>query len=382
MKRLRTGILAGILAGIIATPGLVKAKEEKLITTEGTITTVFQQIIKNEGNFTSTSGLSSAGDFAFSFTPTEKDEIFLNLSVASGNAVNNHSPFNLSPYADDLEDDLSPINGRKHRNNVLEFWYSHEFSLMEDAKLKITAGIIDATCYIDDNEYANDETSQFMQDPFVNNPIANLPSYDYGGVVEFEKGNVNAKLLYMHPKDGDNNIYYDYFALQLGYKVDFSFGEGNYRIYAFTTSKDFPEPNSTEKASLKGIGVSFDQEVIKDTLGVFFRAGWQDDKAQTVNYKNCFSFGISAPLKKYFKYGDTLGMGISYLKGAHNVDSTKTFEIYSTKTFETYIKFNLGSYKNQISSDLTLDFQYMQDKYTGGAENAGYFYGVRWNVSF
>jgi porin len=370
MKKLGKEVLAGILVAGLFTPGIVKAKEEKVLTTEGTITTVFQQMIKSKGDFNSTSGLSSAGEFAFSFTPTEKDEIFLNLSVASGNAVNDRSPFNLSPYADDLEDDLSQINGRKHRNNVLEFWYSHEFSLMKDAKLKITAGIIDATGYIDDNEYANDETAQFMQDPFVNNPIANLPSYDYGGVVEFEKGNVTAKFLYMHPKDGDNEIYYDYFTLQLGYKADLSFGEGNYRIYAFTTSKDFPKTNS-EKASLKGAGVSFDQEVIKDTLGIFFRAGWQDDEA--VDYKNCFSFGINAPLKKYFKYGDTFGAGISYLQGVKDIDHTASFE--------TYVKFDLGSYKKQISSDLTLDFQYMQDKSSDG-ETSGYFLGARWNVSF
>ena len=97
MKKLGKEGLAGILVAGLFTPGIVKAKEEKVLTTKGTITTVFQQMIKSKGNFNSTSGLSSAGGFAFSFTPTEKDEIFLNLSVASGNAVNDRSPFNLIP---------------------------------------------------------------------------------------------------------------------------------------------------------------------------------------------------------------------------------------------------------------------------------------------
>ena len=52
----------------------------------------------------------------------------------------------------------------------------------------VTGGIIDSTVYVDNNEFANDQDSQFMNEAFVNSANAAFPSYDLGGAAEFASG--------------------------------------------------------------------------------------------------------------------------------------------------------------------------------------------------
>ena len=113
----------------------------------------------------------------FSFRPTEQDEFFVNFGFATGNGLNGKTDFNLAPWAADLEDDVKDINGR-NRDYLLTAWYKHTFDLGEDNALGLTGGIIDATAYIDENAYANDEYTQFMNEALVNASNGFAPSYD------------------------------------------------------------------------------------------------------------------------------------------------------------------------------------------------------------
>jgi len=114
-----------------------------------------------------------------SFTPTGKDQIFAKFGFAAGNGLNEKSPFLLAPWAADLEDDVKNLNGR-NRDYLLTVWYKHTFEFSEDFTVALTGGIIDATEYLDENVFANDEFTQFMNQAFVNGPISFLPSYDTG----------------------------------------------------------------------------------------------------------------------------------------------------------------------------------------------------------
>ena len=62
-----------------------------------------------------------------SLRPNESDELFLKLGLAAGNGLNASSPFALSPWAADLRDDVTDINGRW--SHLLNAWYAHRFSL-------------------------------------------------------------------------------------------------------------------------------------------------------------------------------------------------------------------------------------------------------------
>jgi len=137
------------------------------------------------------------GDMAFqpelSFTPTENDEIFVKFGFGAGDALNDGtSPFTLSPWAATLEADVQNINGR-NRDYLLEAWYKRTFLSSKTHSLRVTGGLIDATGYLDENVYANDELTQFMNEAMVNGPNVFAPSYDIGGALEWEYSNFTVK---------------------------------------------------------------------------------------------------------------------------------------------------------------------------------------------
>ncbi len=353
---------------VIITPIYLSAYDvnEKL-TIEGTLTGVFQY-----GNFDSeevedTGRGSGVLDLGINFHPTDKDEFQITLSYAAGNALNTVAPFSLSPYADDLEADLKNINGRD-RDYLLEAWYKHTFTLSKDVSFGITGGIIDATVYIDDNNFANDEVSQFMNDTFVNSTIANLPSYDLGGIAELNISNLSIKGLFMSSKNEESKEY-GYYALQLGYKVDTPVGEGNYRIYGFTTNDKFLNWDGTDEENLQGFGISLDQK-LGEIFGVFARAGWQDDRA-IIDHDQLYSGGININGKLWGREDDEIGLGYAYLNGADKAD------IDNTNAVEAYAKFKISDF-----SDITFDVQYINDNLKQEEDQEGFIYGIRLNAYF
>lgn len=354
------------------------------LSVSGTATAVYQWLYMKKGyvddhtkDKTKDRG-SAVIDFNISLKPTENDEFFLRASFAKGDGLKDINPFIVSPNADDLFHDLKNINGHS-RDHLLELWYSHKFPLQKDVSLKLTAGIIDSTAFIDDNAYANDELSQFMNEVFVNNPLANLPSYDVGGVVEFEWDKFHLRVVGMRSKNENETMdirNYNWIGVQIGYKIDTPLGEGNYRVYAYTTNKRFENWDSNSYKALKGIGVSFDQQLIKDTLGAFFRVGWQNDSAK-VDYNKMFSLGLNLNGGVWGRKNDEVGIGYAYLNS-----SSKNEELKHSQILEGYIKFQLFNYKS-LSSDITFDYQYLCDR-ARESENTktGHIYGVRLNFNF
>lgn len=347
----------------------------------GAATGVYQWLNKAQGDVHNKDRGSAVIDFNVSFKPTENDEFFLRASFAKGSGFHSENsgyPFKLSPNADDLFVDLRNMNGHS-RDHLQELWYSHKFPIQKDISLKLTAGIIDSTTLIDDNAYAADEITQFMNEVLVHNPLANLPSYDGGVAAEFEWDKFHMRLVGMRSKNDNEDMdvrHYNWFGAQVGYKLETPIGEGNYRVYAYTTNKRFENWDTDAYKALKGIGVSFDQQLIKDILGAFFRAGWQDDSAK-VNYNRMYSIGLNLNGSVWGRKDDEVGVGYAYLKSP-----SKNEELNNSQVFEGYIKFKLFSYKS-LSSDITFDYQYIRDK-DRDSENtkAGNVYGVRLNFNF
>lgn len=354
------------------------------LSVSGTVTGVYQWLkmtkgyVDEEGKDKTKNRGSAVIDFNVSLKPTENDEFFLRASFAKGDGLKDINPFKLSPNADDLFHDLQNINGHS-RDHLQELWYSHTFPIQKDISLKITAGIIDSTSFIDDNAYAADELGQFMNEALVHNPLANLPSYDGGVAVEFEWDKFHLRLVGMRSKNENESMNirnYNWIGAQVGYKLETSIGEGNYRIYAYTTNKRFENWDADGYRALKGIGVSFDQQIIKEILGAFFRAGWQDDSAR-VDYNRMFSLGLNLNGSLWGRKDDEVGVGYAYLKSP-----SKNEELKHSQVFEGYVKFKLFSYKF-LSSDITFDYQYIRDKARESDNTkAGNVYGLRLNFNF
>ncbi|MCX7873590.1 MAG: hypothetical protein N2327_04050, partial [Caldimicrobium sp.] len=221
-----------------------------------------------------------------------------------------------------------------------------------------------------------------MNEAFVNNPLANLVSYDYGIALEFEKGPFHLRALGMQSKtDYPTDDTYNYYALQVGVRSETSLGEGNYRLYGFTTNKRFPDWHKKKKKALKGWGISIDQDLIKERLGFFLRAGFQSDKAE-VDYKSMCSLGFEIKPFSLLNRRPVLGLGYSYLKAP-----SKNEELKHTKVLEAYLSIPIYEVEKKLATHFTLDWQFMKDRLkpsdpSDPKERSGHIFGMRVNLAF
>jgi porin len=294
------------------------------------------------------------------------DEIFFLFGFAAGNGLPGVTPFILAPWAAGLEDDVKDINGR-NRDYLLTAWYNHTFEFGENNGLGLTGGIIDSTAYVDENAFANDEYTQFMNAALVNDPIGFFPSYDIGGAAEWEIGNWDITVLGMNVGENDDGKNYNYAAGQIGYRVNTFLGDGNYRLVVDGTSKDFLDENGNAERLLAA-SVSFDQE-LGDIFGAWIRMGWQDDRA-VIDYDYLLSGGLDITGKWYGRDEDNIGIGFAYLNGENEFDYTQVAEVYWRFVLNDYVA-------------ATVDFQYMKDKFDTDKDDIdGIIAGVRLTTEF
>jgi hypothetical protein len=307
-----------------------------------------------------------------SFTPTENDEVFTKFGFGAGDGLMGNSPFKLAAWGGDTEGGVKDINGRG-RDYLLTAWYKHTFTFSDDHSLGLTGGIIDSTDYIDDNAFANDEYTQFMNQALVNGPHCFLPSYDLGGAVEWDIAGFSVRGVAMalgsNGEAGEFEGPYNFFALQFGYTVDFGLGEGNYRLLLDTTSDDFSNVAGNKKERLGALTLSFDQQ-FGEILGAWLRFGFQDDKA-AIDYKDTYSGGLNISGNLWGREQDNIGIGYAHLRGGN-------LDVNNTDVFEIYGRFAL----NDIFA-ITGDIQYMKDSYkNGGVDPSAWIFGLRATAEF
>lgn len=197
-------------------------------------------------------------------------ELFLHLEAGRGAGLEDE----LSLYSNvnrDADDD----------NNVrlTELWYEQGFS--ED-KMLLTFGKLDPTAYFDNNEVANDETTQFLGRIFRNSPTIEFPDNSAGVRLAFMPLEW-LKLGYgIFDADSDwEKVGDNLFNIgEIVFQPQFFGREGNYRFLGWHNHSYHTKWLATEreKESAFGFGFSFDQRVT-DNLTLFTRYGWQDPKA-------------------------------------------------------------------------------------------------------
>ncbi len=311
------------------------------------------------------------GAFSFqpelSFRPTGAGEFFAKIGFAAGNGLNDKSPFATAPWAASLEDDVKDINGR-NRDYLLTAWYKHDFQFNETTGLALTGGIIDATDYLDENAYANEEYTQFMNEALVNGPNGFAPSFDLGAAAQLTIGDFGLNGVVMDIGENDDGHNYHFFGLQAAYRLDTPLGEGNYRLMVHATSKQFLDKKGEDKERLACVMLSFDQQ-LGDIFGVWIRLGREDDKA-AVDFQNHWSGGIDISGKLWGRADDNIGIGYDYMNGGN-------LDIDSSQVLEAYVRLALTEY-----FALTFDGQYLQDKYDNADDPRGFIGGVRMTAEF
>ncbi|MBA3037185.1 MAG: carbohydrate porin [Desulfobacterium sp.] len=304
-----------------------------------------------------------------SIKPAKNDLVFMKFGFSAGNGLNtdDHS-FALAPWAASLEDDVRDINGR-NRDYLLAAWYKHTFVLNDSHTIGITGGIIDATDYLDDNKYANDEYTQFMNGALVNGPNTFLPSYDIGGAMEWEMGKLAVKGVIMQIGENDEGKSYHFYGAQVGYTIDTPLGEGTYRVMFDATSDKFSDTDGRHEEALKGCIISFDQE-LGDIFGAWIRFGWSDDNA-IIDFQDLYSGGIDIKGKLWGREQDNAGIGCAYLKGGNH-------EIENSQVAEAYVRIGL----NEIFST-TFDLQYLKDNHKNSTDDVkGWVSSIRMTAEF
>lgn len=321
------------------------------------------------GDSDATDGCRGGGPLQLevSLRPSAADELFVMLGFAAGNGLNPASPFLLAPWAADLEDDVKDINGR-NRDYLLAAWYRHTFTFADQSTLGASFGTLDSTNYLDGNEYANDEYSQFMNEVFVNSGSHGLPSYDTGAAVEWKSGPWSASALVIRVGENDDGNHYTFWGVQGAYQAETGFGTGNYRVILVGASEEFLDPDGTEKERRLGWGLSFDQ-AFGGVVGGFLRLAWQRDDA-AVDYEALYSGGLNFRGSGWGREGDNIGLGYAYLKGGNlGIDRTHVVEAY----------YRLGLSEHLA---LTADVQYLRDEYDDGSEVKGWVVGTRAVAAF
>lgn len=302
-----------------------------------------------------------------SFRPTDSDEFFALFGFAAGNGLNNKTVFKLTPWGADLEDDVTNINGR-NRDYLLTAWYKHTFKFRESLTLGLSGGIIDATEYLGENEYANDEYTQFMNEVLVNAPNGFLPSYDIGAAAELGVGDFELNGVFMSIGENDDGNPFQFYGAQLKYTASTSLGTGHYRILFEFSSEDFLDPEGNDEDPRAILILSLDQE-FGEIVGGWIRIGRNKETA-AVDFENLFSGGINIGGKLWGREDDNMGIGYAYLNSGNlDIDSSQVTELYARFVLNDYFA-------------LTPDVQYMRDEYKDGEVLKGFIFGIRLVAEF
>ena len=303
-----------------------------------------------------------------SFRPYENSELFAKFGFAAGNGLNNKSPFALTIWAADLEDEVKDINGR-NRDYLLTAWGKYSFEFDESNTLALSGGIIDSTDYVDENAYANNEYTQFLNQAFVNAPTGNFASYDIGAAAQWAFGNFSASGVIMDVGKNDDGNNYQFYALQLAYPLETGLGEGNYRIIGSLTSDNFLNSDGDDdNESLSSLTLSFNQQLGK-IIGAFLRLGIQDDAA-AITWEKLYSGGLNISGGIWGREQDNIGIGIAYLDGGNT-------DLDSSLVTEAYVRFVL----NEMFA-ATADFQYLADDVSGNENPNGWVGSIRLTAEF
>jgi len=225
-----------------------------------------------------------------------------------------------------VEDELtvfSNVNRDADDSNKVqatEVWYE-QYLKPVGIPFTVTFGKLDSTLYIDDNLYANDETTQFLGRIFRNSPAIEFPDNSGAirlGVMPFEFMDLNFLALNGNA-DWEDTFDGMFYSGQLNFKPKLLKRGGNYRLLAWYNDQNHMEWLDTgkDKKAGYGFGISFDQE-ITDSIGAFARYGWQDPKvylnsSSDFSLEHSYSLGVQLKGAAWKRPDDILALAFGQL---------------------------------------------------------------------
>jgi carbohydrate-selective porin OprB len=311
--------------------------------------------------------------------------------------------------ANTLEDSLSVFSNVNRDANdtnsnvpITELWYQH---YLFNRQVSVTAGKMDPANYLDQNEYAFDETTQFLGRMFRNSATVEWPNDNtLGASFSIAPGIIPYLALnasYFNANNTYKNIFdKPFISTELTFMPAKAFGldekmwNGNYRLYWWYNGLDhvrLSEAADSPKETNTGFGISFDQ-MITDVFGAFIRAGWQRQDVNIVstnpNTAPCewsWSTGLQMTGKYWKREEDVLAFAIGQLFPSEKYKGYDDGTAHGTAAeghFEAYYSFKVT--KNlTLSPDIQLIWnpRGLDESYQG--DNSTIFvYGMRGQINF
>jgi hypothetical protein len=289
-------------------------------------------------NADSPSGAGFTGDLELTWKPGvpvfENGEFYARVHAGKGTGAdrggNANNPVNvLLADLNTLSDDNSG-EGDDTSIRLLEAHYTHAFL---DGMASATGGKLKLEYFMDQNEFANCDKSQFVGKPFVNNSVFDSEN-EYAPVLggtfkpaEFfalslVAGSTSRPLLEDTPLAGKQKSKYDnvFSTPLLGAQATLSpkIGElkGNYRFYGWSAGYEHPKldsgrnPVAGKDGKGWGLGLSADQQVT-EIVGLFGRLGYNNKDVYVTTWEA--SGGVNLKGLIPGRAEDNTGLGLAAL---------------------------------------------------------------------
>lgn len=240
--------------------------------------------------------------------------------------------------------------------NLRESWIMTELA---NQRVGLTLGRVDLTNYFDHNAVANDETTQFLSDALVNNPMLGLSENGAGLAAVYDpKNGFTAKFGYQQSSSTAQNLSDSLFYLGEVSKLftPFNLGEGTYRVWFRT--------DNSSGVDQSAYGVSLDQK-ITEAFTLFARYGSAETAGEDDKF---YSIGLQLKNGVVVNPEDAWGVGFA---------NTELGAGEEEDLLEGYYNLRLTQ-KMQLSFHLT----HVTEKPLGVEEVSYFVPGVRFQASF
>jgi len=285
--------------------------------------------------------------------------------------------------------------------DITEFWFEKRFRdgelVLRTGKIDLTGGFECRGCAVafDGSNYANDETSQFLNSALVNNPAIPFPDDGLAVVVHYNP------IEWWYASIGAADAQAD--ARETGFrttwhKEDYFFGicetgitphfhsakgilPGAYRIGLWYDPQDKEYfSGSSVKRDDMGFYLSFDQMIYRENtdsqdnqgLGLFTRYGWTESEV-TPEITNFWSIGLQYQGLLPGRDEDTLGIG--YAQGIFSDQAE--FPENQESAMEMYYNIEVTGWMN-----VTPSLQYLMDPAGDESARDAFLVGVRMQMAF
>jgi hypothetical protein len=290
------------------------ADETKLLTFNGILRSAYQGISRGEvaGERTDASGFG-AGSFelALAVRPTPYLRVFVDAEGLAG-----RGPEQILGSLSRVNSDADQLAGAESKILLNEFWLRFA---MANGKIRLSVGKLDPAHYFDRNSYAEDDTTQFMDDALLNDPMLKPPPNALGATLRFTVGQWRYAFGAHAPDELNGDLSgRPYLVAEVGRRNVLP-TPGRWQWWVRTSSMEDDRARATW-----GTGVSIDQSITQ-TVGIFVRCGLSRREGETLTSSACAG-GMQFTPDWWQRPKDRLGVGYTYQRDA--AGSEKLVEAY------------------------------------------------------